>query len=234
MPDTRPAGRGAAPLAFQKLAAEFLGTGALLAAVVGSGIMGESLAGGNTAIALLANAIATGAILVVLITVFAPLSGAHLNPVVTAAMAWQRRLSPAMALGYAGAQTLGALAGTVLAHAMFALPLLQVSDHLRTGWPQWLSEAVATAGLLLLILRVAPREPKIVPALVGLYITSAYWFTGSTSFANPAVTLARGLTQTFSGIRPGDMPAFWVAQTAGAFLAFLFHHLLGEEKKHAA
>ncbi len=200
----------------RRLAAEALGTGLLVATVVGSGIMAERLAGGNAALALLGNTIPTGAILVVLILALGPVSGAHLNPAVSLAMALTRAL-PWRELGpYAGAQALGGCLGTLAAHAMFGLDLLQAGATPRTGAAQWLAEFVATFGLLLTILAVARHRLEAIPVAVGLYITAAYWFTASTSFANPAVTLARALTDTFSGIAPGDVPAFALAQAAGA------------------
>ena len=203
----------------RKLAAEFLGSAFLLAIVVGSGIMGERLAGGNAAIALLANSIATGAGLVALITIFGPLSGAHFNPVVSVSEAAMGRLPWRAVLPYLLAQFAGAIAGVIAAHWMFELPALMTSTHARTGPAQWWSECVATFGLLTVILHGVRHRPEAVPWLVGCYITAAYWFTSSTSFANPAVTLARSFTDTFSGIRPGDVPAFMLAQIAGAALA---------------
>ena len=203
----------------RKLAAEFLGSAFLLAIVVGSGIMGERLAGGNAAIALLANSIATGAGLVALITIFGPLSGAHFNPVVSASEAAMGRLPWRAVLPYLLAQFTGAIAGVIAAHWMFELPALMTSTHARTGPAQWWSECVATFGLLTVILHGVRQRPEAVPWLVGCYITAAYWFTSSTSFANPAVTLARSFTDTFSGIRPGDVPGFMLAQIVGAALA---------------
>ena len=203
----------------RKLAAEFLGSAFLLAIVVGSGIMGERLAGGNAAIALLANSIATGAGLVALITIFGPLSGAHFNPVVSVSEAAMGRLPWRAVLPYLLAQFAGAIAGVIAAHWMFELPALMTSTHARTGPAQWWSECVATFGLSTVILHGVRHRPEAVPWLVGCYITAAYWFTSSTSFANPAVTLARSFTDTFSGIRPGDVPGFMLAQIAGAALA---------------
>ena len=203
----------------RKLAAEFLGSAFLLAIVVGSGIMGERLAGGNAAIALLANSFATGAGLVALITIFGPLSGAHFNPVVSVSEAAMGRLPWRAVLPYLLAQFTGAIAGVIAAHWMFELPALMTSTHARTGPAQWWSECVATFGLLTVILHGVRQRPEAVPWLVGCYITAAYWFTSSTSFANPAVTLARSFTDTFSGIRPGDVPAFMLAQIVGAALA---------------
>jgi glycerol uptake facilitator-like aquaporin len=196
----------------RRLFAEALGTLLLLVAVVGSGIMAERLAGGNGAIALLANAIATGAALVVLITVFGPLSGAHFNPCVTLYMAMQRQMPWRETISYILVQFAGAILGVWLAHAMFALPVLEVSSHLREGPAQWLAEAVATFGLLLTIVGGIRFAPAALPMLVGFYITGAYWFTASTSFANPAVTVARMLSDSFAGIAPGSTPGFIAAQ----------------------
>jgi len=213
------------PLA-HRLTAEGVGTALLLAAVVGSGIMGERLAGGNIAIALLANTIATGAALVALILTFGPVSGAHFNPAVSFADASQRGLRWAEATAYAGAQILGALAGVGLADAMFDEPLYAWSQHVRAGGSQLLSEGVATFGLLAVIWGSVRRRPDATPFAVGAYITAAYWFTASTSFANPAVTLARSVTDTFAGIRASDVPGFVVAQVIGAAVAtFLFRWL---------
>ena len=205
----------------RRLLAEAVGTTALLATVVGSGIMGTQLAAGNDAIALLANAAATAGLLYVAIVVLGPLSGAHFNPAVTLAMRLRGELDTRATLAYIGVQCVAAIAGVVLAHAMFDLPLLQPGTHARTGAAQWLSEAVATCGLLLTILLGLRARPAAIPALVAAYIFAAYWFTASTSFANPAVTLARALTQTFAGIRPVDAPGFIVAQLAGTALALL-------------
>jgi glycerol uptake facilitator-like aquaporin len=202
----------------RRLAAEALGTGLLVATVVGSGIMAQSLTT-NVALALLANTLATGAALVVLISVFGPLSGAHFNPAVTLVFALRGELPGRQALLYAAAQIAGGIAGTWLAHLMFALPLFELSTKVRTGGPQWLSEAVATFGLIAVILAGLRFQRHAVPWLVGLYITAAYWFTASTSFANPAVAIARALTDTFSGIRPLDLPGFIVAELAGAVIA---------------
>lgn len=200
----------------RRLAAELLGTAFLLAVVVGSGIMGERLAGGNLAIALLANAIATGAGLVVLITIFGPISGAHFNPAVTAAFMVRGEIGPGPALAYAMIQILGAVLGVFAAHAMFGLPILQVSARLRSGLPPAFSEAVATFGLMTTIFGTLRFRPASTPAAVGLYITAAYWFTASTSFANPAVTVARALTDTFAGIAPASVPGFLLGQAVGA------------------
>ncbi len=205
----------------QRLAAEALGTALLLAAIVGSGIMGDTLAGGNTAIALLANTVATAAALVTLISTLGPVSGAHFNPVVSLASAWTGSLSWRDATNYVLVQTVSALAGVLLAHAMFDLPLLQASTHIRTGASQWLSEGVATFGLLTVIAGCVRFRPADIPVAVATYITSAYWFTASTSFANPAVTLARSVTNSFAGIRPADVPGFVLAQFGGAIVATL-------------
>jgi glycerol uptake facilitator-like aquaporin len=191
----------------------------LLAAVVGSGIMAERLAGGNIGLALLCNAIATGAILAVLITLFGSLSGAHFNPAVSLVFALRRDMAWPDLVGYWIAQIGGGLLGALLAHAMFELPLLQISATDRAGTGQWIAEVVAAFGLILTILGCLARNPAAVPMAVGLYITSAYWFTASTAFANPAVTIARSLSDTFAGIAPADAPAFIAAQFAGALLA---------------
>ncbi|MBI2383466.1 MAG: aquaporin family protein [Gammaproteobacteria bacterium] len=203
----------------RKYAAEAVGTALLLAAVVGSGIMGERLAGGNVALALLANTVATGAALAALILTFGPISGAHFNPAVTLADAWQRGLPWAEVPGYLAAQILGAFAGVAAAHLMFGEPLFAASTKVRAGMPQALSEFVATFGLLAVIWGCSRRRSQAVPFAVAAYITAAYWFTASTSFANPAVTLARTATDTFAGIRPADAPAFVVAQLVGAAAA---------------
>lgn len=200
-------------------AAEAIGTALLLATVVGSGIMGDQLAGGNVAIALLANTLATGAGLITLILTFGPISGAHFNPVVTLVDAVRGALAPREAGVYVAAQTGGAIGGVVLAHAMFEKPLVMASTHARSGASQLLSELVATFGLLAVIAATSRHRPAITPFAVGGFITAAYWFTASTSFANPAVTLARALTDTFAGIRPADVPGFVVAQIFGAGLA---------------
>ena len=206
---------------FQKLAGEFIGTAFLLATVVGSGIMAERLAGGNIAIALLGNTIPTGAILYVLITVFGPVSGAHFNPAVTLAFALKRDIGAGPALAYVAVQVAGGILGVVAAHAMFEAPIWQYSTHMRTGEAQWLAEAIATFGLLATIFGALRARGQPVALAVGLYITAAYWFTASTSFANPAVTIARSLTDTFSGIRPLDMPWFIMAQLSGAMAALV-------------
>jgi glycerol uptake facilitator-like aquaporin len=216
----------------QSLAAEVLGTALLLATVVGSGIMGEQLAGGNVAIALLGNTIPTGAMLVVLITMFGPISGAHFNPVVTLIMQLKGEMSGRDAVAYVVMQIIGAILGVWAAHAMFDLPVLQLSAKVRWGTGQWIAEAIATFGLLLTILLTRRSQPAAIATSVGLYITAAYWFTASTSFANPAVTLARGLSNTFAGIRLVDAPVFMVAQVAGAVAGMLVASwLLGEGRK---
>ncbi len=214
----------------RRIVAEGLGTLLLLTVVVGSGVMGARLAGGNDAIALLGNTLATGAALVVLIHVFGPISGAHFNPVVTLVTVLRRELGAANALGYVIAQVIGAVLGVWLAHAMFAENVLQISTHARSGWSQGLAELVATFGLLGTILAIWKHRREFTPAAVGLYITSAYWFTASTSFANPAVTLARGLTDTFAGIAPASIPLFIAGQLAGAIAALaVFGWLLAED-----
>jgi glycerol uptake facilitator-like aquaporin len=218
---------------WRKLLAEFLGTALLLACVVGSGIMGANLAGGNDAIALLANAGATAAMLYVLILVLGPVSGAHFNPAVTLALRLRGEMRTREALAYIGVQVVAAVGGVLLAHAMFGLPLLQPGTHARSGGAQWLSEAVATFGLVMAILLGMRHRPPTVPALVAGYIFAAYWFTASTSFANPAVTLARSLTRTFAGIRPGDVGGFVLAECVGAIAALLFAALLIPATRHA-
>jgi glycerol uptake facilitator-like aquaporin len=205
----------------RRIFAEWIGSAFLLAAVVGSGIMAQRLAGGNAALALLCNTIPTGAILVVLILVFGPISGAHFNPAVSLALALRGELSWLVAPIYVAAQIAGAVAGVWAAHLMFELPLWQLSLTQRSGAGQWFAEAVATFGLLLTIFGCAARTPGAVPYAVGLYITSAYWFTASTSFANPAVTIARGLSDTFAGIAPAGVPGFILAQLAGAGIAVM-------------
>jgi glycerol uptake facilitator-like aquaporin len=204
----------------RRLVAEALGTALLVATVVGSGIMAESLTR-DVALALLGNTLPTGAILVVLITILGPISGAHFNPAVTLVFALKRELPPREALLYIAAQVAGGIIGTVAAHAMFALPLLDASLKIRTGGAQWLAEGVAAFGLIVTILAGIRFERAAVPWLVGLYITAAYWFTSSTSFANPAVAVARSLTNTFSGIRPVDLPGFIAAELCGAVAALL-------------
>lgn len=205
----------------QRLAAESLGTGLLVATVVGSGVMAETLTKDN-AVALLGNTLPTGAILVVLITVLGPISGAHFNPAVSLVFALKRELPQRDAALYVAAQIIGGVAGTIGAHLMFALPLLSISLKARTGGAQWFAEWVATFGLVVTILAGLRFARTSVPWLVGLYITAAYWFTASTSFANPAVAVARSLTNTFSGIRPMDLPGFVVAQLFGAVCAMAF------------
>ncbi|MEO5763968.1 MAG: aquaporin [Casimicrobiaceae bacterium] len=203
----------------QRLAAEALGTGGLLVAIVGSGIMGEQLAAGNAGVALLANSLATGCALWVLIEILAPISGAHFNPLVSAVAATRNELPWAEAGAYIGVQLAAALAGVALAHLMFDLPPWRAGTHPRAGAGQWLGECVAAAGLLLVVLLGRDARPAALPALIAVYITGAYWFTSSTSFANPAVTLARSATDSFSGIRPGDVPGFVGAQIVGALCA---------------
>lgn len=204
----------------RRLAAEALGTALLVATVVGSGIMAETLTR-DVALALLGNTLPTGAILVVLITIFGPISGAHFNPAVSLVFALKRELRPRDALSYVAAQIAGGIAGTMMAHAMFALPLLDASLKARTGGAQWFAEGVAAFGLIATILGGLRFERAAVPWLVGLYITAAYWFTSSTSFANPAVAIARSLTNTFSGIRPVDLPGFIAAELCGAVVALM-------------
>ena len=208
----------------QRLFGELLGTALLLAVVIGSGLMAERLSGGNVAVALLANTLATVGGLYVLIEVFGPVSGAHFNPAVSLAMALRGELPWTRLAGYVPAQLLGAALGAVLAHAMFDLPLLQVSAKLRTGTGQWIAEAVATAGLLLVILR-APQAR--VAAMVAAYIGAAYWFTASTSFANPAAAFGRMFSDSFAGIAPASAPAFMLAEVLGAGLGLLLHRALG-------
>ena len=203
----------------RRLFSEWLGTAFLLATVVGSGIMAQRLAGGNVALALLGNTIPTGCMLVVLILIFGPLSGAHFNPAVTLAFAWRGELRLSNAAGYIAVQILGAIAGVWAAHLMFELPVWQVSATVRTGPAQWLAETIATFGLLLTIFGCAARTPTAVPYAVGLYITAAYWFTASTSFANPAVTIARALSDTFAGIAPTGVIPFIAAQLLGVVFA---------------
>jgi glycerol uptake facilitator-like aquaporin len=203
----------------RRLVAEGLGTALLLAVVVGSGIMAEKLAGGNVAIALLANALATGAGLIALILMFGAISGAHFNPVVTLSEAWQGNLAARLIVPYIAVQVIGAFAGVATAHGMFGEPLFFASQHVRTGPAQWFSEGVATFGLIAVIIGVSRSRPTLTPFAVAAYIVAAYWFTASTSFANPAVTLARCATDTFAGIRPTDAPGFILAQLAGAMAA---------------
>lgn len=209
----------------RRLTAEALGTALLVTTVVGSGIMAETLTR-DVALALLGNTLPTGAILVVLITILGPISGAHFNPAVTLIFALKRELTPSEALSYVAAQVAGGIAGTILAHAMFALPLLDASLKMRSGGAQWLAEAVAAFGLIATILAGIRFNRAAVPWLVGLYITAAYWFTSSTSFANPAVAIARSLTNTFSGIRPVDLPGFIAAELGGAVAALVLMNWL--------
>lgn len=216
----------------RRVAAEALGTGLLVATVVGSGVMAERLTD-DVALALLGNTLPTGAILFVLITLLGPISGAHFNPAVTLVMALQRALPWSAAGPYVGAQVIGGVVGTAVAHLMFEAPALTLGAQVRTGPAQWLSEGVATFGLLLTILIGAKHRPTAIPALVASYIVAAYWFTASTSFANPAVAIARALTDTFSGIRLIDVPAFIAAQLAGALLAMVVSRWL-LSKEHAA
>lgn len=206
----------------QRLGAEFVGTALLLATVVGSGIMGESLADGNTAIALLGNTIPTGAILVVLITMFGPISGAHFNPAVTLVFRLKGEIENSEAIAFILAQITGGILGVWTAHMMFGLDVIQLSEKARSGPDQWFAETVATFGLVATILGTLRFKPDFVPSAVGLYITAAYWFIASTSFANPAVTIARSLSNTFAGIMPANMPLFIVAQFAGAILALVY------------
>ncbi|WP_319951560.1 MIP/aquaporin family protein [Sphingomonas caeni] len=214
----------------RRLAAEFAGTAMLLAIVVGSGIMGERLASGNDAIALLGNTIATGAGLIVLIQMFGPVSGAHFNPAVTLVFLAKREMPPRAAMPYIAVQFAGAILGVWLAHAMFAEPVLQLSHKARDGLAQGLAEGIATFGLIGTILGVRRARPDFVPVAVGLYITAAYWFTASTSFANPAVTVARSLSDTFAGIAPASVPVFVAGQLAGTVAALgFFGWLLKEE-----
>jgi glycerol uptake facilitator-like aquaporin len=217
------AARSAAPSVAQRLLAEALGTALLLAVVIGSGVMAERLAGGNMAVALLANTLATVGGLYVLIEVFCPVSGAHFNPAVSVVMAWRRALPVSLLGPYIAAQLLGAMLGAWLAHAMFEMPIWQFSTHVRGGVGQWLAEAVATLGLVLVILRAPPSR---VAAMVAAYIGAAYWFTASTSFANPAAAFGRMFSDSFAGIAPASVPAFVLAQLAGAAGALLVHRML--------
>ncbi len=213
----------------RRLFAEWLGTLFLLATVVGSGIMAERLAGGNVAIALLGNTIPTGAILVVLILIFNPISGAHFNPAVTLVFVLRKELNKLDAVLYVGAQIIGGIIGVFIAHLMFENPLIDPSTHARTGTSQWISEFVATFGLIATILGCLKSHSHAIPYAVGLYITAAYWFTSSTSFANPAVTIARGFSNTFAGIDPAHIPAFIAMQLLAATVAtFTFKWLLEE------
>lgn len=216
----------------RRLVAEALGTAVLVATVVGSGIMADRLTD-DVALALLGNTIPTGAILVVLIMILGPLSGAHFNPVVTMVFAVRREIETNAALLYVVVQVIGGIAGTFLAHAMFELPIIQVSETVRSGSGQWIAEAVAAFGLLFTILAGLRSRPGAIPWLVGLYITAAYWFTASTSFANPAVAIARALSNTFAGIRPENLPGFIVAEVLGALLAMILAGWLLAEPKAA-
>ena len=219
---------------YRQIAAEALGTALLVATVIGSGIMGDALSP-DDAVTLLANTIATGAILVVLITVLGPISGAHFNPAVTMAFALKRSISPRPAMAYVAAQFAGGLLGAIAAHIMFDQPALQVSTHIRSGVGQWWSEIVATFGLVGVILSGIRFRAAAIPWLVGLYITAAYWFTASTSFANPAVAFARAFTESFAGIRPADLPGFFLAELAGSVAALtLFGWLLQPLPRAAA
>lgn len=219
---------------YRRLLAEALGTLLLLATVVGSGIMGVALSDGNDGIALLANAGATAGMLYVMIVVLGPISGAHFNPAVTLAMRLRGEITSRDAIAYITVQVVAAIAGVVLAHAMFDQGLLQPGTHVRSGGAQWLSEGVATCGLLLTILLGARHRPNAIPALVAGYIFAAYWFTASTSFANPAVTLARSLTQSFAGIRPQDVGGFVLAQLAGALVAIAIARVLLDRGESAS
>ena len=217
----------------RRLVAECLGTAYLLAVVVGSGIMAERLAGGNVAIALLANAIATGAGLIALILMFDTISGAHFNPVVTLSEAFQKNMPGKEVVPYIAVQVLGAFAGVAAAHVMFDAPVFFASEHIRTGASQWWSEFIATFGLIAVIIGCSRSRPSVTPFAVAAYITAAYWFTSSTSFANPAVTLARAATNTFAGIRPIDAPGFIIAQLCGAAAAtIVFCWLYPVSAKH--
>ncbi|MFK0690490.1 MIP/aquaporin family protein [Mesorhizobium sp. IMUNJ 23033] len=215
----------------RRLAAEALGTAMLVAAVIGSGIMADRLTD-DVALALLGNTIPTGAILVVLITILGPISGAHFNPAVTLVFALRREIETKAALAYVLAQIAGGIAGTLIAHAMFGLPLVEFSTTVRSGTGQWIAELVASFGLVFTILAGLRARPDSIPWLVGLYITAAYWFTASTSFANPAVAIARAFSNTFAGIRPLDVPAFIVAELVGALLAMALAGWLLAEPKH--
>lgn len=206
--------------------AEALGSFLLFATVIGSGVMGERLAGGNVAIALLGNTLATGAILFVLITMLGPVSGAHFNPAVTLIMRLRGEISSRVSLAYVAAQLAGGILGVWAAHLMFDMPILELSTKIRSGPGQWAGEAMATFGLILTILGTARMRPAAIPASVALYITAAYWFTSSTSFANPAITIARSLSDSFAGIAPADVPAFIAAQLAGALVAWFVGNAL--------
>lgn len=208
--------------ASRSLAAETAGTALLLATVIGSGIMGEQLAGQSAALVLLGNTLATASMLVVLVTLFGPISGAHLNPAVTLVFALRGELSRSRALQYVAAQLVGALVGVIAAHAMFGMPAVQIATRLRSGPGQWLSETIATFGLVGVILGVRSSRPHALPLAIGLYIAAAYWFTASTSFANPAVALARSISDTFAGVAPASVPAFVIAELIGALAASVF------------
>src|SRR5688572_188410 len=216
----------------RRAASEALATALLLATIIGSGTMGEDLAGGNVAIALLANTIATGAALVALILAFGPISGAHMNPLVSVAEAWRKNLAWRDVPSYIGAQVAGAYAGVAAAHAMFGKPLFFASQHVRAGWPLLWSEVVAAFGLLLIVLNISRTRAEAVPYAVGAYITAAYWFTASTSFANPAVTLGRAASDTFAGIRPDDVAGFIAAQMAGMVAAVVLHNWIHGQPVH--
>lgn len=218
----------------QRWIAEFTGTAFLLATVVGSGVMGEQLAGGNVSLALLANSIATGAILYVLITILGPISGAHFNPAVTLGFLLRGEISLRESLGFVAAQISGAVSGVICAHLMFAMPAVLASTHVRSSGSLWFSEVVATFGLVLVIFGGVRFNPRVIPALVGLYITAAYWFTASTSFANPAVTIARALTESFSGIHYQSVPWFVLMQLLGAVLAVMLARVLFDQRRHAS
>lgn len=222
------------PSLAQRLGAEFFGTAFLLATVIGSGIMGAQLSAGNVALALLANTMATGAILVVLITMLGPISGAHFNPAVTAVFALKKEIPASEAARYVIAQIAGGVVGVLAAHAMFEQSLLQIATNVRVGPAQWFAEWVATFGLVATILLTLRASSVSVATSVGLYITAAYWFTASTSFANPAVTIARALSDTFAGIRPADVPPFVAAQMIGAIMAlYVCRWLLAERDRKA-
>jgi glycerol uptake facilitator-like aquaporin len=218
----------------RRLFAEWIGTFSLLATVVGSGIMAERLAGGNIAIALLGNTIPTGSILIVLILVFGPISGAHFNPAVTLAFAFRKEITARDSVLYVLTQVFGGICGVLVAHVMFDNPLIDPSTTTRSGLGQWVGEFVATFGLVGTILGCLKARSEAVPYAVGLYITAAYWFTSSTSFANPAVTIARGFSNTFAGISPADVAAFVAVQLVATILATLFFHWLLDEKSRAA
>ncbi len=220
-------------LLVRRLAAEALGTVFLLMAVVGSGIMAERLSGGNGALALLCNTLATGAALMVLISIFAPLSGAHFNPAVTLYFVLRREITLPAALFYVAVQIAGAILGVYAAHAMFASPILELSHKLRDGPSQWFSESVATFGLIAAIAGSTRHRPGATPLLVGLYISAAYWFTASTSFANPAVTIARAMTDSFAGIAPESAPGFIAAQIVAAIAAYFFFGWLFDDDRKA-